>query len=85
MSAPIPRPSRARINLKKMMAGQTDAIALQAALETIFPKVVAEMNDHPFYQFRIRCADMAGRVRLLVCFGWAVQRDGWSYLPIAGE
>ena len=85
MSAPIPRPARARISLKKLMAGQTEAIALQSALESVFPHVVAEFNDHPFYQFRLRCADLAGRVRLLVCFGWAVQRDAWAYLPMAGE
>jgi hypothetical protein len=86
MSAPIPRPRRARLNLAKLIhAPGISAISVQAALESIFPNVVAEFRDEGFFQFQIRCADAGGRNRLVVRFGWSVRRDRWIFECLPGD
>ena len=86
MSAPIPRPSRARLNLSRLIhAPGVSAVSVQAALESIFPMVFAEYRDEGFFQFQIRCADLEGRNRLIVRFGWSARRDRWIFEALPGD
>ena len=89
MSAPIPTPTRARprLNLMRLMhdTPNVSAIEVQAALERVFPRVVAEYNCDPFYTFRIRCGDEDGRTRLRVVFGWSRRRDCWVFETLKGD
>lgn len=87
MSAPIPAPVRPRpLSLAKLIHAPGASVgAVQAALETVFPRVVVEMRDEPFYQFHLRCGDASGRNRLIVRFGWCERRARWTFEPLPGD
>lgn len=85
MSAPIPTPTRSRINLHRLLARKPDAIEVQAALEAKFPKVFAEFTDDPAFPFVIRCLDADLKPRLAIFFRWSMARDQWLFKVMAGQ
>jgi hypothetical protein len=86
MSAPIPRPTRARLSLVKLIhTPGISAVSVQAALESVFPYVAAEFRDEVFFQYQIRCGDITGRTRLVIRFGWSARRDRWIFEILQGD
>lgn len=87
MTAAIPAPIRARLNLSRLIHDTpgVSALEVQAALGRVFPRIVAEFNGEIFWQFRIRCGDESGRTRLIVKFGWSIRRDRWVFETVKGD
>jgi hypothetical protein len=75
-----------KLNLDKLLyetpsVGPSD---VQLALERVFPQVVAEFRDEPFFAFQIRCGDESNRTRLIIRFGYSFRRDCWVFEPLRG-
>jgi hypothetical protein len=73
-------------NLNKLFhESPKDPATIAAKLEDYFYKVVSERRNEPFFTMHFKCKDEAGRVRLIVRYGWSERFNKWFYEPLRGS